>query len=175
MQTMILRVIAFLIFHAVLSTATESVTAAQDAAPDSADNVGLDPSSAIEKIQKDYKRFVEELKRMSTDYENLLLTLRNTEIEVRNIQVETVKKQLLAFEASLESISLTNRTIEYIQSFNAATDPDPATGRPRRLVDGDTARAPIHALLDRKALVDMKLSVREIELQQLSTAQRAVV
>lgn len=166
---MTLRVIAFLIVFAFLSMPTGFVTSAQDASADSQDHAGLDPSSSIGKIQKDYKRFVEEKQRMSTDYENLLITLRNTEIEVQNIQVEAVKKQLLAIQGALESISLTNQTFEYIQRFNAATE------RQLPRVRGEIARAPIHVLLDRKAIADWKVAVGEIELQQLSTAQRAVV
>lgn len=168
---MTLRVIAFLIVFALLSMATGFVSSAQDASADSQDHAGLDPSSSIGKIQKDYKRFVEDLKRISTDYENLLITLRNTEIEVQNIQVEAVKKQLLAIQGTLESISLRNQMVDYIHRFNAAKD-----ANPRAVTDdGSEARLPMLPLLIRKAVVDFKVDVGEIQLQQLSTAQRAVV
>ena len=171
---MAMRLLLFSLLQVCLTSSIVLAACVQRVEDSSQADSGIDPVSAIEKIQKDYVEYTARRKLVSNDYQSVLTTLKETEAEFQKIQVDAVKQQMSALQSALQSLEYENQTYEYIQRFNTGTDPIP--GRPwRRPQDGDRARDPVHRLIDAKANADLAVASRAIELQQLSAAQQALV
>lgn len=171
---MAIRLLLFFLMQAFLTSSIVLAVCLQQDEDSSQTDSGIDPVSAIEKIQKDYVEYTAKKKLVSSDYQSVLTTLKETEAEFQKIQVDAVKQQMSALQSALQSLEYENQTYDYIRRFNTGTDPIP--GRPRRrTLDRDRARDPVHRLIDAKAEADLAVASRAIELQQLSAAQQALV
>lgn len=114
---------------------------------------------ALQEIQKDYNDFLAERKRLHDEYEHVLDTLSNTEVDLQKISSDGIRQQLMAMQSSMLSMRLGARIIA-ISSENTVR-----TSEEMRFGD---------RLLNRtKTIADLNTSMRGEELRQLDAAAQA--
>lgn len=130
-------------------------------------NQDSDFVSGIGKIQKDYSEYLEKRRQMFQEYQTVLSTLKDTEFEIQKIQSEAVKQQLSALQSALQALDYEHRALGFLQDYNATT-------RPGGLPADGLMYNPVHRFIERKAKAELSVAKHEIELQQLTSSQRAV-
>jgi len=146
-------------------------------ADDNLDSQSIDHDflASIEKIRQDYSSFIEKRKQILADYENVLLLLKETEGDMQSIQVEGVRQHFMAIDSALKSSLYESAAIDFIGRTNSIAEKYAAENKGSPMRGRRVAERQVRSILNQKAKADLETARRMVELQQLSTAQRAVV
>lgn len=137
-----------------------------------------DSVAALLKIGRDYRDYLGKGKQITENFGKAIQTLKDTEADTRNIQTEAVRQQLLALQSALFSIDLELSAFSVVRKANREIENTPIdtygqfVQMTQRKRNAETNR---DVLMTAKGQADLDVARRGVELQQLSTAQRAVV
>ena len=126
---------------------------------------------AIKKIQKDYGDFLAKRKRIHEDYSKMEETLRKTEEDFQRINNDAMRQQIMAMQSSLQSSRIFDtladlpNSVQEIRSTRQGRSQ--ATRRNIIRYENDLVRA--------KAMADLDVAIRGVQLNQLDAASQATV
>ena len=153
------------VIHLWVLVAVMAQTAAQQSSPD-ADPAIDQPLSALAEIRSDYVDYLAKRTRIHDDYRKVEETLRQTAEDLQRIGNDALRQQLLAMQSTLQSMQI-EETLFGLTNDTAT----PAAGARRRTgppgVEGNLLRA--------KAVADLDVAIRAVQLNQLDAASQATV
>lgn len=153
------------VVHLWVLVAVISQAAAQQS-PAEADPAIDQPLAALAEIRSDYVDYLAKRTRIHDDYRKVEETLRQTAEELQRIGNDALRQQLLAMQSTLQSMQI-EETL-----FGLTGDATNPAARPRRRagppgVEGELLRA--------KAIADLDVAIRAVQLNQLDAASQATV
>lgn len=153
-----------LVIHLWLLVAAMSQGTAQQSPP-SADPA-IDQLAALTEIRNDYADYLAKRARIHDDYRKVEETLRRTAEELQRIGNDALRQQLLAMQSTLQSMQI-EETL-----FGLTGDAADPAANPRRRrgppgMEGELLRA--------KAMADLDVAIRAVQLNQLDAASQATV
>ncbi|MFN9987132.1 MAG: tetratricopeptide repeat protein [Pirellula sp.] len=126
---------------------------------------------ALKKIQKDYAEFLAKRKRIHEDYSKMEETLRKTEEDFQRINNDAMRQQIMAMQSSLQSSRI----------FETLADLPNSVQQIRSTSQGSSQAARRNAiryennLVRAKAMADLDVAIRGVQLNQLDAASQATV
>lgn len=94
---------------------------------------------------------------------------------MQSIQVEGVRQHFMAIDSALKSSLYESAAIDFIGRTNSIAEKYAAENKGSPMRGRRVAERQVRSILNQKAKADLETARRMVELQQLSTAQRAVV
>lgn len=126
---------------------------------------------ALEKIQKDYGDFLAKRKRIHEDYSKMEEILRKTEEDFQRINNDAMRQQIMAMQSSLQSTRIFDTLVDLPDSVREIRNTPQGRSRSTRQninrFQNDLVRA--------KAMADLDVAIRGVQLNQLDAASQATV
>lgn len=135
-------------------------------------NQAIDRSvDALQKIQKDYRDFLARRKRIHEDYSKVEETLRKTEEDFQRINNDAMRQQIMAMQSSLQS----SRLFDSLADLPNSVQEIRSTPQGRSQVTRRDVIRYENSLVRAKAMADLDVAIRGVQLNQLDAASQATV
>lgn len=168
----LLRVVQYALLAVMVLTSLidgPSICVAQDTATESSGEIDL-PLLALEKIQVEYAEYLAKRKRIHEEYGRLVETLKQTEEDFQKISNESIRNQLLAMQASLQSSQMSTM-LQQLRTQDRVL-PNPRANKGVTAIQLGRLQ---NRMIREKATADLNTAIKGEELRQLDSASQAIV
>jgi len=128
------------------------------------------PLLALEKIQVEYAEYLAKRKRIHEEYGRLVETLKQTDEDFQKINNESIRNQLLAMQASLQSSQMSTM-LQQLRTQDRVL-PNPRANKGVTAIQLGRLQ---NRMIREKATADLNTAIKGEELRQLDSASQAIV